>query len=76
MWDNRCKQHFVLSDFTEQRIIHRITVMGDTPTAAQPARWQPYTRQENAGATSRYDQRLNAHLGRKAVALDDNIRID
>ncbi len=74
MWDNRCTQHFVLSDFTEQRIIQRVTVMGDTPVAAQPARWQPFTRLENAGATSRYDQQLNEHLGRTVTTLEDNSR--
>ena len=74
MWDNRCTQHFVLSDFREQRIIQRVSVMGDTPIAACPPRWQPYTRQENAGATSRYDQQLNTHLGRKETTLDDNSR--
>ena len=29
MWDNRCTQHFVLNDFEEERIIERVTVMGD-----------------------------------------------
>lgn len=76
MWDNRCTQHFVLSDFTEQRIIQRVTVMGDIPVAAQSARWQPYTRLENAGATSRYDQQLNEHLGRTVATLEDNSRGD
>ena len=72
MWDNRCTQHFVLSDFSGQRIIQRVTVMGDTPEAAQPGKWSPYVRQENAGATSRYDQQLNDFLGRDAVRLDSN----
>ena len=74
MWDNRCTQHFVLSDFTEQRVIQRVTVMGDTPVAAVPPKWEPYSRLENAGATSRYDQQINDHLGRKATTLDDNSR--
>ena len=74
MWDNRCTQHFVLSDFNEQRIIQRVTVMGDTPLAAQPPRWQPFSRTENAGATSRYDQQLNDHLGREVTTLQDNSR--
>lgn len=76
MWDNRCTQHFVLSDFTEQRVIQRVTVMGDTPVAAAAPRWEPYTRLENAGATSRYDQQINDHLGRSATLLEDNSRTD
>ncbi len=74
MWDNRCTQHYVLSDFNEQRIIQRVTVMGDTPEAAEPTRWEPWVRDEVVGATSRYDRQLNKHLGRKARRLDDNAR--
>jgi taurine dioxygenase len=38
MWDNRCTQHHVLSDFEGERVIQRVTVMGDRPEAARPAR--------------------------------------
>lgn len=74
MWDNRCTQHFVLSDFTEQRIIQRVTVMGDKPTGLHAPRWKPFVRVENTGATSRYDSQLNTHLGRTAITLDSNSR--
>lgn len=74
MWDNRCTQHYVLSDFNQQRIIQRVTVMGDTPQGASPPRWQPYTRTENAGATSRFDKQLNRHLGKALQTLDSNSR--
>jgi taurine dioxygenase len=31
-WDNRCTQHFAINDYpAETRIMHRITVRGDTP---------------------------------------------
>lgn len=31
-WDNRCTQHFAVNDYpAETRIMHRITVRGDTP---------------------------------------------
>lgn len=72
MWDNRCTQHFVLTDFDEERIIQRVTVAGDTPEAAEPPRWEPYVRTESVGATSRYDRQLNDHLGRRIMMLDNN----
>jgi hypothetical protein len=72
MWDNRCTQHFVVSDFDEQRVIQRVTVMGDTPEAAQPSHWEPYVRKEIVGATSRYDQQLSDALGRHIETLELN----
>ena len=72
IWDNRCTQHFVVSDFDAQRVIQRVTVMGDTPEAAAAPRWEPYTRQEVVGATSRYDQQLNAALERDVMTLESN----
>jgi taurine dioxygenase len=72
MWDNRCTQHFVVSDFNEQRVIQRVTVMGDTPEAAQASPWEPYVRRETVGATSRYDQQLSDALGRHIDTLESN----
>lgn len=72
MWDNRCTQHFVLSDFSEQRVIQRVTVMGDTPEGAAAPRWEPYVRTETMGATSRYDQQLSDYFGREIVTLGSN----
>ena len=72
MWDNRCTQHFVLNDFEEERVIQRVTVMGDIPEAASAPRWEPYLRGENAGATSRFDRQLNHYLGRRAKDLESN----
>ena len=72
IWDNRCTQHFVVSDFDQQRVIQRVTVMGDKPEAAVAPRWQPYVRRENVGATSRYDQQLNDALGRHTLTLESN----
>ena len=31
MWDNRCTQHCGVPDFTDRRIMHRVTVAGDRP---------------------------------------------
>lgn len=43
MWDNRCTQHHVLDDFEGERVIQRVTVMGDKPEAACPPRWEPFS---------------------------------
>jgi taurine dioxygenase len=43
MWDNRCTQHHVLNDFAGERVIQRVTVMGDEPRPAVALpRWSPY----------------------------------
>jgi len=42
MWDNRCTQHHVLNDFVGERVIQRVTVMGDDPTPVLPTPWQAY----------------------------------
>lgn len=39
MWDNRCTQHFVLNDFEGERIIQRVTVMGDKPVGVGAPKW-------------------------------------
>ena len=41
MWDNRCTQHHVLNDFEGERVIQRVTVMGDDPRPAVPERRWP-----------------------------------
>ena len=65
MWDNRSTQHFVLNDFHEQRTIQRVTVMGDLPEAASPARWKPYTRRGGSSDTSRHDALLRDWIDRR-----------
>jgi len=72
IWDNRCTQHFVLNDFEEERIIQRVTIMGDNPTGVNPPRWEPYLRVHSPAATSRYDAQLNRFLGRKSTSLESN----
>ena len=58
IWDNRCTQHFVLNDFAEERIIQRVTVMGDQ-VDGPPGRWPPWKGgSTQAGAMSRHDRQL------------------
>jgi taurine dioxygenase len=63
MWDNRCTQHFVLNDFDEERVIQRVTVMGDKPMGAAP-RWEPYikTREGGLSVVARHDQLLRQYF--------------
>ena len=69
MWDNRCTQHKVLNDFDEERIIQRVTVMGDRPEGRQ-TKWPVYTSNLNASDTSRYDAPLVEYF---AKASDSEI---
>ena len=61
MWDNRCTQHFVLNDFDGERVIQRVTIMGDRPEGETP-RWQPSIREGRLSATSRHDRQLHQFL--------------
>lgn len=62
IWDNRCTQHFVLNDFDGERIIQRVTVMGDRPEGVGPPRWQPWVRPGRRSAASRHDRQLALFL--------------
>ncbi|MDA0791304.1 MAG: TauD/TfdA family dioxygenase [Proteobacteria bacterium] len=57
MWDNRCTQHFVLNDFEGERVIQRVTVMGDQVEGTGP-RFEPWVRPGRLSATSRHDRQL------------------
>lgn len=69
VWDNRCTQHFVLNDFDGERIIQRVTVMGDRPEGAAP-RWAPWVRPGRLSATSRHDRQLAFHLRAQQAGSD------
>ena len=56
IWDNRCTQHFVVADFTGERIIQRVTVMGDQVKGNAP-RW-PAWRPSQRSAQTRHDRQL------------------
>jgi len=66
MWDNRCTQHYVLDDFEGERVIQRVTVMGDKPEAAAAPRWEPYLK--TLSAASRHDRQLHSHLKARSKA--------
>jgi len=65
IWDNTCTQHFVLNDFEGERIIQRVTVMGDQVTAAKESPYEPFLRSGPLSATSRFDRQLFSFLKSK-----------
>jgi len=65
IWDNRCTQHFVLNDFEGERIIQRVTVMGDRPQGQAP-RWKPWVRSGHASATTHQDLQLMRQLAARS----------
>ena len=67
IWDNRCTQHFVLNDFDGERIIQRVTVMGDAPQGAPP-RWPPWPRPQRFSAATRHDRQLMRFLRKREEA--------
>ena len=62
MWDNRCTQHFVVNDFEGERVIQRVTVMGDQVDSAREPMTEPWVRSGYHGATSRHDKQLRQFL--------------
>jgi taurine dioxygenase len=64
MWDNRCTQHRVMNDFNEERVIQRVTVMGDVVDGTPP-QWEPFVKPGHASDTSRYDQMLADYLSQE-----------
>ena len=71
IWDNRCTQHFVLNDFEGERVIQRVTVMGDQVEAAAQPVAQPWVREGRKSATSRYDRQMRQYLrSRDQEAVD------
>lgn len=73
LWDNRCTQHFVLNDFEGERVIQRVTVMGDDPVGAENPRWQPWVRPGRLSATSRHDRQLFKYLKSRQSQDEPNV---
>lgn len=62
MWDNRVTQHFVINDFVGERVIQRVTVLGDHPEGVRAPRFEPWTKRAKLSATSHWDAQLYRFL--------------
>lgn len=70
MWDNRFTQHYVVNDFAGERVIERVTVMGDRVDGNRP-RWQPWPEVVGGpSAMSRHDRQLVRHLRAQKAAAE------
>jgi taurine dioxygenase len=56
MWDNRATQHCVVTDFEGERVIQRVTIMGDQVKGNEP-RW-PAWKPTQRSAQTRHDRLL------------------
>ncbi|MAG31859.1 MAG: hypothetical protein CL908_13305, partial [Deltaproteobacteria bacterium] len=45
-----CTQHQVLNDFEGERLIQRVTVMGDEPKSSEAPRYEPFNDKFSAGS--------------------------
>jgi len=67
MWDNRSTQHYVVNDFDGERIIQRVTVMGDEVNASSNPRWKPALRDGYSAVTTHDKQLINHLKGKEAI---------
>ncbi|MCH9673822.1 MAG: TauD/TfdA family dioxygenase [Gammaproteobacteria bacterium] len=70
MWDNRCTQHYVLTDFVGERAVQRVTISGDKPQGAPP-RWAPCIGRKGASAMARHDRQLARFLAGDDYVVQD-----
>ena len=67
MWDNRSTQHYVVNDFDGERIIQRVTVMGDKVNASSNPRWKTALRDGYSAVTTHDKQLINHLKGKEAI---------
>jgi taurine dioxygenase len=57
VWDNRCTQHCAVNDYDGERVISRVTILGDLPEPAfDVERWGHYRAPRTSAAASGLDR--------------------
>lgn len=57
IWDNRCTQHCAVNDYEGERVISRVTILGDDPQPAfDEPRWEPHQPRRLSAATMGLDR--------------------
>ena len=57
IWDNRCTQHCAVNDYEGERVITRVTILGDHPEPAFEGKgWAPHRYQRTTAAASGLDR--------------------
>jgi taurine dioxygenase len=57
IWDNRCTQHCAINDYEGERVISRVTILGDHPEAAfEDKAWPAHRYSRNSAANSGLDR--------------------
>lgn len=62
IWDNRCVLHRAVNDYTEERTLHRVMILGEEP-AGPKSRWQKPAPPQAASSVG-YEYRGKGPLGR------------
>jgi taurine dioxygenase len=57
----------VLNDFVGERIIQRVTVMGDKPMGVKDPGWEPWVKPGPSTAASRHDRQLRRYFKEKQM---------
>lgn len=65
MWDNRVTQHYVLNDFSGERVIERVTVLGEEPPQGSESRWPSAVENWKLSAAAYHDLPLVRHFMRE-----------
>ena len=53
IWDNRCTRHYAIGDYDDERVMHRVTVLGDYAAPSTPSPW-PHHEMARLSARSAY----------------------
>lgn len=70
MWDNRVTQHYVLNDFSGERVIQRVTVLGRERPEGPGAKWPSAIENWKLSAVAYHDFPLVQHFEREKAEAE------